>query len=57
MATPYTKESKPATTYTKETDQDFLLKEDSFFLLLETGFKIVLRRGFVLTGYTKEAKP
>jgi hypothetical protein len=57
MATTYTKETKPTTTYTKESDQDFLLKEDAFYLLLEDGGKIVIRRGFVLTEYTKETKP
>lgn len=57
MATSFTKETKPTTTFTKESQQTFLLKEDTYFLLLEDGGKIVLTRGFVLTEYTKETKP
>lgn len=58
MATTYTKESKPTTTYTKDEESSFLLKEDAFYLLLETGDKIVLSRGsLVNTVYTKETKP
>lgn len=58
MSTDYTKESKPTTTYSKETEVSFLLKEDTFFLLLETGDKIILSRGAVVeTSYTKETKP
>lgn len=57
MPTAFTKETKPSTTFSKETDQDFMLKEDAFYLLLESGGKIVLRRGFVLTDFTKETKP
>lgn len=57
MATNYTKEQKPTTTFTKEAREDFLLKEDAFYLLLENGGKIVLHRGYVKTQYTKEVKP
>jgi hypothetical protein len=57
MPTAFTKEPKPTTTFAKESDQDFLLKEDAFYLLLESGGKIVLRRGFVVPEFSKEAKP
>lgn len=57
MSTAYTKESKPSTSYTKESSLDYLLKQDSFYLLLESGGKIVLRRGYVAAAFTKESKP
>lgn len=58
MPTAYTKETKPATTYSKDEQNSFLLKEDAFYLLLESGFKIVLSRGALVgTVYTKETKP
>lgn len=57
MPTTFTKETKPSTSYTKESSLDYMLKEDTFFLLLENGGRIVLRRGFVQPTYTKETKP
>lgn len=57
MATSFTKESKPTTTFTKESAQDLLLKEDTYYLLLEDGGRIVLRRGYTNPVYTKETKP
>lgn len=58
MSTAYTKDAKPTTTYSKDEQDSYLLKQDSFFLLLESGFKIVLARGsLVTTTYTKETKP
>lgn len=57
MPTSYTKEPKPITAYTKESEVDFLLKEDTFYLLLETGDKIIIRRAFVVPTFAKEAKP
>lgn len=58
MATAYTKETKQTTAYTKDEENSFLKKEDTFYLLLESGGKIVLSRGsLVQTAYTKEDKP